>query len=135
MDIEITEYTEEGYKPIVHFEHWKVAILNYIDELIVENIDNMQKHKFTDEVFVLLKGDITLFTAGDGDEPGEIKKTHLEPGKAYNVKKGVWHTHTLEEGASCLIIENEETNDGFDNSPRVSLSDSKRAELVKLYRG
>ena len=135
MDIEVSEYLDEGYKPIVHFEHWKVAVLNYIDELEVENIDIMQKHLYTDEVFVLLQGDFTLFTAGTGDEPGKVTATHLEPLKAYTVKKGVWHTHTLEKGTSCLIVENEETNDGWENSPKLKISREKRDEIIKAYRG
>ena len=49
--IEIKEFTDEGYSPIVDFESWRVAILNYIDELLPENIDNMQKH---DAVYVIV---------------------------------------------------------------------------------
>ena len=131
MDIEVREYTGEGYSPVIDYESWRVAILNYIDELEVPNIDNMQKHMLSDEVFVLLKGDFTLFTAGNGEEPGEITATKLEPYKLYNVKAGVWHTHTLDEEASVLIVENRNTCD--DNSPKVILTAEQRAGLAEAF--
>ena len=63
MDIEIKQYNEPGYAPVIDFETWRVAILNDIDELEVHNLKTMQKHQETDEVFVLLRGNCTLFTA------------------------------------------------------------------------
>ncbi len=131
MDIEIKEYTAEGYAPVIDYETWRVAVLNYIDELEVPNIDNFQKHSLSDEVFVLLKGDFVLFTAGSGDELGEMKATKLEPYKMYNVKAGVWHTHTLGEGASVLIVENQNTCD--DNSPKIMLNEELRSKLIACY--
>ena len=44
----------------------------------------------------------------------------LEPGKIYNVKKGVWHTHTLSQDAKVLVVENRDTT--YDNSPFTSLN-------------
>ncbi len=129
MDIEITEYTQAGYKPVVDYGSWRVAVLNDIDELEVPNLKTMQKHLLTDEVFVLLKGSVTLFTAGKGWEIGTITKQMLEPYKCYNVKAGVWHTHTLAPGSSVLIIENRDTDDS--NSPTIALSEAQIAELRK----
>ncbi|MBR1931696.1 MAG: hypothetical protein IJ833_09565 [Lachnospiraceae bacterium] len=132
MDIEVREYTGEGYKPVIDYETWRVAILNYIDELEVPNIEKMQKHLLSDEVFVLLKGNFTLFTAGNGDEIGKIQATKLEPYKMYNVKAGVWHTHTLDEETSVLIVENQNTCD--DNSPELFLTQAQRAELAECFQ-
>lgn len=132
MDIEVREYTGEGYQPVIDYQTWRVAILNYIDELEVPNIEKMQKHLLSDEVFVLLKGDFTLFTAGNGDEIGEIKATRLEPYKMYNVKAGVWHTHTLDKEASVLIVENQNTCD--DNSPELLLTEAQKFELAECFK-
>lgn len=129
MDIEVREYREPGYAPVIDFESWRVAVLNDIDELEVPNLKTMQKHLQSDEVFVLLKGSVTLFTAGNGEEIGKITKMTLEPEKCYNVKKGVWHTHTLEKGSSVLIVENRNTCD--DNSPTVALTEEQISELRK----
>ena len=131
MDIEIKEYTAEGYSPVIDYESWRVAVLNYIDELEVPNLKTMQKHTLSDEVFVLLKGDFTLFTGGHGEEVGTISSVKLEPYKMYNVKAGVWHTHTLTEGTSVLIVENRDTCD--DNSPTVPLTEDPIKQLVACY--
>lgn len=132
MDIDIREYTEPGYSPVIDYESWRVAILNDIDELEVPNLKTMQKHTLSDEVFVLLKGRCTLFTGGNGEEIGEVKATKLEPYKLYNVKKGVWHTHTLTPDSSVLIVENRDTCD--DNSPTVQMTEEQIKQLRESYK-
>ena len=132
MDIEIREYTKPGYAPVIDYESWRVAILNDIDELELPNLKTMQKHLLSDEVFVLLKGSCTLFTAGSGEEAGTIHSTALEPYKCYNVKKGVWHTHTLTRDSSVLIVENRDTCD--DNSPKIVLNDEQIRQLRESYK-
>ena len=127
MDIEVKEYKEPGYAPVIDFERWRVAVLNDIDELEIPNLKTMQKHLESDEVFVLLKGHVTLFTAGGGEKIGMIQCVTLEPLKCYNVKKGVWHTHTLEKDSSVLIVENRNTCD--DNSPTALLTEKQISEL------
>ena len=126
--LEILEYTGEGYKPVIDFESWRVAILRYIDELERQNITNMQKHMESDEVFVLLEGDCTLFIGGNGDEVGEIEAIPLIPLKMFNVKKGTWHTHTLEKDTTVLIVENQNTCD--DNSPIQLLTPEQKQKLL-----
>lgn len=130
VDIEVSEYKEEGYSPVVDYEAWRVAVLNYIDELEVPNLKTMQKHLLSDEVFVLLKGSCTLYTGGTGDEVSTIQSMKLEPCKCYNVKAGVWHTHTLTLGSSVLIVENRNTCD--DNSPTIPLNNMQIEELRAL---
>jgi ureidoglycolate hydrolase len=127
MDIEISEFQEAGYMPIVDYMDWRVAVLRYCEELEIDNIISMQKHMETDEVFVLLQGDCTLFTAGDKEEVGEIQAWHMEPLKIYNIKKGVWHTHTLAKNTSVLIVENRTTGDH--NSPITNLSEQDKISL------
>lgn len=56
-----------------------------------------------------------------------IQCVTLEPLKCYNVKKGVWHTHTLEKDSSVLIVENRNTCD--DNSPTALLTEKQISEL------
>ena len=131
MDVEIKEYRESGYAPVVDYESWRVAVLNDCEELQIENLRTMQKHMQSDEVFVLQKGCCTLFTAGAGEEIATIKCVELMPGKCYNVKKGVWHTHTLAEGSSVLIVENSNTDDS--NSPIKELKEMQRLELIRIW--
>lgn len=131
--IEIKQFEEAGYSPVVDYGAWRVAILNYIDELLPEQIDNVQQHKETDEVFVLLSGECILFTANvDGMTVTDICACPMEPGKLYNVPKGVYHTHTLTPDAKVLIVENVDTT--LANSPKARLSQANRAEIIRLSK-
>ena len=65
--LDVRTHTDAGYRPVVDFGAWRVAILNFSDDLRPENITTMQRHNETDEVFVLLRGRCTLFV-GEGDD-------------------------------------------------------------------
>ncbi len=130
--IDVTSYQGEGYLPMVDFDTWRVAILRYIDELEIQNLTTMQKHDETDEVFILLEGSCTLFTGGQGDEINDIDAIRMQPLQLYNVKQGTWHTHTLEQGTTVLIVENRDTCD--DNSPKKSMTEEQMNEVRELYR-
>ena len=126
----ISDYTGEGYQPLIAYGAWRVAILNYIDELLPENIGKMQRHDNTDEVFVLLSGHCILFVGAGTDRVEEIHAEDMQPLKLYNIKRGTWHTHTLDEQATVLIIENDDT--GPINSPEIMLTAEQRERLVQL---
>ncbi len=128
--IEIREYKEEGYSPVIDYAQWRVAVLNYCDELLPHNISKFQKHDESDEVFVLLSGKFSLFIGEGKDKIDNIFKVDLEPLKLYNVKKGVWHSHTLSKDASVLIVENRNTD--LSNSPEIELTEDQRKGLVDL---
>jgi hypothetical protein len=130
--VEIYEHNEPDYKPLIDFESWRVALLNYTADYLPEKIRRMQRHNETDEVFVLLAGHCILFL-GEGEE--SVTKVHavdIELYKLYNVKKGVWHSHTFSEDAKILIVENRETT--YDNSPFVDLSEGQQGEVVTLVK-
>ena len=129
--LEIKEYREEGYKPVVDYGAWRVAILNFIDELLPENIDFMSKHDETDEVFILLRGNCLLLI-GEGNEL-EITKLYAQnmvPHKIYNVKRGVWHNHVLSHDAMVLIVENQDTTET--NSPIIKLTKKQKGQIIDL---
>lgn len=117
--IELSQYQGEGYRPLVAFESWRVAVLNAEPGLRPERIKSMQRHDLTDEVFVLMAGECTLILSDDQAAPETLYGVKMRPGIAYNVKRGVWHTHVLAEGTSVLIIENDDT--GVENSPSAPL--------------
>lgn len=119
-----------GYSPLVDYGAWRVALLNYDSTLEVQAVDKMQRHNETDEVFVLLKGRCLLFL-GDGAEQVErIYAEDLRPCLLYNVRRGVWHNHSLSKDAQVLVVENRDTT--YDNSPFTSLTTAQQGELVRL---
>ncbi|MDO8752546.1 MAG: hypothetical protein Q7J80_01525, partial [Anaerolineales bacterium] len=54
----------------------------------------------------------------------------MELYKLYNVKKGVWHSHTFSEDARVLIVENRDAV--VENSPFAPLSGSQCRDVVAL---
>lgn len=130
--VEISEYTGEGYRPLVDYGAWRVAILRYHPELDADVIRTMQRHDETDEVFVLLSGHCILFLGEGDDHITAIHAEDMRPFKVYNVKRGAWHSHTLSQDANVLIVENVDTT--ADNSPVVKIAPEHQAELVKLTR-
>lgn len=117
---------------MVDFAAWRVAILNFADDLRVENLTRMQRHNETDEVFVLLKGRCLLFV-GEGEETvTAIHAMNLSPHQLYNVKRAVWHHHTLSEDAMVLVVENRDTT--YDNSPFCTLTEAQLEEIRGLTR-
>lgn len=110
--LEVTEYEGPGYRPLVYFEGWRVALLNDDPSRFRrETMPYLERHNETDEVFVLLSGSCTLYIGeGRGQSPDAIRAVPLEPKKLYNVKKGVWHNLTGDEAMTLLIVENADTS-------------------------
>jgi len=128
--LQVQQYGGDGYKPIIDYGAWRVAILRYHPELEANAISAMQRHDETDEVFVLLSGHCILFVGEGTDQIAAVHSVDMQPLKAYNIRKGAWHTHTLSPDATVLIVENQDTRDA--NSPTSALSDSQRTQIVKL---
>ena len=137
--LDIQTYTAEGYKPLIDFNCWRVAYLNYIDELDPEYINRLEKHNETDEVFVLLKGEGVLFIGSGDESTPEITPYPMEPCMLYNVKKGAWHNIILSEDATILLVENKDTGEGNSNyypltkEQREFIQDTAKKEL-SAYR-
>ena len=130
--LEVRQYTGEGYQPVIDFESWRVAILNFIEEIHPEKIDFVERHNETDEVFLLLHGRGILFL-GEGEV--QIEKIHpvvLESGKLYNVKRGVWHTTVLSRDGSVLNVENQDTT--RENTNYLPLLQEQRQIIVEVAR-
>ena len=100
--LEICEFTGRGYDRTMISGSWCVAFLTQDDEYTVNTY--MERHLKTDEVFVLLKGEATLFI---GPERSPVT---MVPCKLYNVTAGTWHNIVCSEDASVLIAENSDTD-------------------------
>jgi len=53
----------------------------------------------------------------------------MKPLKLYNVKKSVWHSHTLSKDAIVLIVENKDTS--LINSPEKILTEGQQKIIIK----
>lgn len=128
--MEVREHNGPDYIPLIDYQSWRVALMNYTPDLTPDKINRMQKHIETDEVFVLMKGRCILFIGEGEDSVTKVHAVDMEPYKLYNVKCGVWHSHTFSEDARVLIVENRDTVES--NSPFVGLSGEQQKEVVEL---
>ena len=104
--IEIKENPKSGsgFDTLHTFEGWKVAFITYGEQY--GELKLVKRHTKTDEVFVLINGKATLFTA-DGDEP--LQTTFLEKEKLYIVKQNTWHHLKVSKDALLIVVENSDT--------------------------
>ncbi len=130
--LEIRSYEGAGYQALIDYDQWQVAMLRYCDDLLPERILTMQRHNETDEVFVLLEGRCILFLGEGKDTVASITAVDMQPRKLYNVKRRVWHCHTLDRGTSVLIVENRNTT--VQNSPKIFLNDDQRRKIADITR-
>lgn len=118
--VETASYEGVGYKPLVQFEGWRAAVLNdNPSKYRRETTADLERHLETDEVFILLSGQCSLYIGGAGDAPENIELLPLEPRVFYNVKKGVWHNLIGSPDMSLVIVEN--ANTSVHNSEHASV--------------
>lgn len=130
--LEITEYNEIGYKPLVDYGEWRVAILNYIDELDLDQNPKLERHMETDEVFVLLRGRTVLYMGGNDAQVTSLTPQVMEPGKLYNVKRAAWHNILMSHDASVLLVENKNT--GRSNTEYFDLTPEMHNQLLEVAK-
>ena len=126
----IREYYGEGYQPLIDFGSWRMAILRWEPGSRAEEIEFMERHTQTDEVFVLLEGWATLLIGGNQEKADKIQAEVMAGGKLYNVKQNTWHSAFLSRDASILIVENQDTGD--DNSEYCQLTAAQRQVILGL---
>ena len=108
--IESYSIKDEGYSPFLISDGWQVAQLNYIDDQHINNIDKIEVHYQTDEVFVLLEGRAILITVNIINDELIFEANLMKPHVTYNIPKGVWHNIAMEKECEVLIVEKSNTH-------------------------
>lgn len=106
-DLEIYRWGGRSYKPLVLDDSWQVALLNWEPLFDRRNLNEIERHCRTDEVFVLLRGRSVLFVRPEG---GTLNAVDMQSGVIYNVPKCVWHNLIASTDAAFLIVENRDTH-------------------------
>ena len=86
--LEVYEWSGLGFAPLVFTEGWQAALLNWEPLFDRKNLDEIERHNHTDEVFVLLRGRAMIFTRADDEA---LQAVEMQRGKIYNVPARVWH--------------------------------------------
>ena len=110
----IEEYihTGAGYNPFLIRNNWQVAQLNHITGQGFEDIEKIDVHLNTDEVFILLKGQVVLITAEKDEDRLSFKMVKMKEGVTYNIPKMTWHNIAMSDAAQVIIIEDANTHLG-----------------------
>jgi hypothetical protein len=130
--LEISSYEGIGYQPLVDYGDWRVAILNYLDNVRPDLNNIMERHTETDEVFVLLRGKGVMLMGGNGPQADRVEPEVMAPGKLYNAKRNAWHTILMSRDASVLLVENKDTGDA--NSEHCTISPDLHRQVMEIAK-
>ncbi len=125
--VEILNWKGQGFRPLVEFESWVVALMNWEQRFDPTGVGDIERHTETDEVFVLTHGKSILFIV---TEDG-LQAIDMEPGVIYNVTKGTWHSVIGKKDTTWLIVES--TNTTSQNTDHRSLTEQEIVELKTQF--
>lgn len=114
-------------------EHWGVGIKNYKPANDIANLDNLERHNGTDELFVLLEGECTLLSANETDGGLELAKLPMVPGKVYAIPAGLWHNTITRPGVKLILVEDQASAQS--NSDILNLTEEQIAAAKALLNG
>jgi mannose-6-phosphate isomerase-like protein (cupin superfamily) len=126
-------YGEQGYHPFLIRDGWQVAQLNYQPEQDFLDIEKMDMHLLTDEVFILLKGIAILIAAGEENNDLKFECVKMQPGIAYNIPVNQWHNIAMDKDTELFIVEKSNTHVG-DYKFR-KLNNNQKEHLNSLIKG
>ncbi len=119
--VEEASYFGDGYLPILDFHGWRVAVLREIDDVRPEAVSRVERHRETNEVFILTEGQADLIILDGGDQPADKPYVFpMELNVAYNIQDGVWHHCVLSEDAHIILFERTDTTEA--NSDYAALT-------------
>jgi len=131
MKIQAFSFDGEGMNPVYKNGKWMVGIKNFKPANAIKNLDSLERHNKTDELFCLLEGSCTLIAANETKDGLAFEATVMERGTVYSIPAGLWHNTVTTPGTKMALIEAPDT--GMDNSDVISLSDAQREEIRLLY--
>lgn len=128
--IEKYQVSDNGYHPFLIRDGWQVAQLNYMPEQEIDNIQKLDIHHLTDEVFILLKGEAVLIGAEIQGSKVEFEVKHMQPFITYNIPVNTWHNIAMKKGCEIIIVEKSNTHvSDFEFFP---LSEDEKTEMRTL---
>ena len=131
MEIQSWEFGTEGLKRVYENSKWMVGIKNWKPANDVANIDCLERHNETDELFILLSGSCLLLSANE--KAGgrlDIQATRMESGKVYNIPRTLWHNTVTSKDVKLILVEDSAT--GSANSDVIQLDAGQIATARKL---
>lgn len=98
----------------------------------LDDIDQVEAHKDTDEVFILFKGNAVLVEAQMEAEGIRFDCLCMKPGVTYNVSAGAWHEIAMDRDAEIIIVERANTHK--QDCSYIRLTDSQKQDLYSKIK-
>ena len=124
------EFSGEGMTRVYENPKWMIGIKNWKPMNDIANINCLERHNETDELFILLNGSCTLLYANEAEGGLKIEAVKMEPGRVYNIPRSLWHNTVTEHDTKLALIEDVST--GPSNSDNYDLSEAQIAEVHRL---
>jgi mannose-6-phosphate isomerase-like protein (cupin superfamily) len=120
MGIDNFEFKGEGMARVYENNKWTVGIKNYKPANDIANIDCIERHNETDELFVLLDGSCILVYAYEKSGVLVFSAVKMEKNKVYSIPQSLWHNTITSQDTKMILIEDSST--GMVNSDVLNLS-------------
>ena len=130
--IEQYQINENGYHPFLIRDGWQVAQLNYMPEQEIGNIQKLDIHHLTDEVFILLKGKAVLISAEIKGNEVKFEVELMKPNITYNIPVDTWHNIAMSTDCEIILVEKSDTHLG--DFEFFQLSEEKKNEMEILVK-
>ena len=108
--LEKGEWAGEGFKPVLKIGGYRLAVLKYFSGVSADNINRIERHNLTDEIFILTEGAAWMILLENAGEKSGLHVFPMRRNAAYNVRAGVWHHVLLSEDAHIIIFEKADTS-------------------------
>ncbi|HEY7032225.1 MAG TPA: hypothetical protein VH482_12880 [Thermomicrobiales bacterium] len=130
--VEIGSFFGDGYRPILDFHGWRVAILRFVDGHQPEAFRWVERHRETNEVFILTAGQADLVVCDGDAQPGEAFVTAMGHNVAYNIGQAVWHNVVMSPDAHIILFERTGTSRA--NTDYADLPPGQIAAITAQFR-
>ena len=130
MEILKYAFEGEGLTRVFENEKWMVGIKNWKPMNDIANINNLERHNETDELFILLNGQCTLLFANETADGLDIQAVEMEPMKVYNIPRTLWHNTVTRKDTKLALIEDSST--GSANSDNLDLTEEQIKRVHEL---
>ncbi len=84
-------------------------MLRYLDGVQPDAFARVERHRETNEVFILTAGQADLIVCDGDTPPGEAFVLSMEHHVAYNVGQAVWHNVVMSPDAHVVLFERTDT--------------------------
>ena len=129
--LEIGRSFEQAYKPVIDCDGWRVAMLRHFDAVDPESFRRVERHRKTNEVFILTTGQADLILCDGEAEPTAPQVLAMEAHVAYNVRRSVWHHVVMSAEAHIVLFER--SNTSSKNTDYADLSFEMARDLRRRF--